>query len=168
MPAVQLSPLLIQHFDGNDGEPLVGGKLFTYAAGTTTKLATYTDSSGGTPNTNPVILDSRGEANVWMQAGLAYKFVLSPATDTDPPTDPIWTEDNILGIPSVAAAPVTYGPVAVAGLAYALPSTPMSSFLQVFLDGQLQLPANYNLVGNILTFTGLVMTEYQWLQVSYV
>jgi len=49
-----------QFFDAN-GSPLVGGKVYTYAAGTTTPLATYTDASAATPNTNPVILDSRGE-----------------------------------------------------------------------------------------------------------
>ena len=44
----------LQFFD-NNGNPLVGGKLYTYAAGTTTPLATYTDASSGTPNTNPII-----------------------------------------------------------------------------------------------------------------
>ena len=43
-----------------DGTPLVGGKVYTYAAGTTTPQATYTDAGGGTPNENPVVLDSRG------------------------------------------------------------------------------------------------------------
>jgi hypothetical protein len=55
----------VQFFDAN-GEPLVGGKLYTYAAGTSSPLATYTDSTGNTANANPVILDSRGEANVWL------------------------------------------------------------------------------------------------------
>ena len=67
----------LQFFDAN-GNPLVGGKLFTYAAGTTTPLATYTDSSAGTPNTNPIILNARGEANVWLD-NTTYKFVLKTA-----------------------------------------------------------------------------------------
>lgn len=92
-----LSPLPIQKFFASDGRPLAGGKLFTYTAGTTTKVATYTDSTGGTPNTNPVILNFRGEANVWLDPTLTYKFVLSPANDTDPPTNPIWTEDQVAG-----------------------------------------------------------------------
>ena len=77
-----------QFFDAN-GNPLVGGKLYTYAAGTTTPLATYTDSSGGTPNTNPVILDSRGEANVWLGSA-NYKFKLTTSTDVE-----VWTVDNV-------------------------------------------------------------------------
>lgn len=84
-----LSPLpKMQFFDAN-GEPLVGGKLYTYAAGTTTPLATYTSSSGAVSNTNPVILDARGEANVWL-ALQAYKFKLTTAADVE-----IWTVDNV-------------------------------------------------------------------------
>lgn len=90
-----LSPLPIQKFFGNDGNPLNGGLLFTYVAGTTTKLATYKDSTGGPVNTNPIVLDYRGEANVWLDPTLTYKFVLAPSTDTDPPTNPIWSVDNI-------------------------------------------------------------------------
>ena len=57
------SPIM-QFFDAN-GNPLVGGKLYTYAAGTTTPQATFTDYNGATANTNPVIFNSRGEAAVW-------------------------------------------------------------------------------------------------------
>ena len=78
----------LQFFDAN-GNPLSGGKLYTYAAGTTTPLATYTDSSAGTPNTNPVILDSRGEANVWLASSL-YKFKLTTSADVE-----VWTVDNV-------------------------------------------------------------------------
>lgn len=56
--------------------PLVGGKLYTYAAGTTTPKDTFADESGDTANPNPVELDARGEANVWLGDG-AYKFVLT-------------------------------------------------------------------------------------------
>lgn len=90
-----LSPEPVLHFVDNNGNPLVGGKLFTYSAGTTSPLATYTDSTGTVPNSNPVVLNTRGEANVWINPALAYKFVLSPSTDTNPPTNPIWTVDNI-------------------------------------------------------------------------
>lgn len=78
----------LQFFDAN-GVPLVGGKLYTYEAGTTTPLATYTDSSGGSFNTNPIILDARGEANVWLGSS-SYKFVLKTSTDVE-----IWTVDNV-------------------------------------------------------------------------
>lgn len=91
---MNLAPLPIQKFFGNNGRPLDGGLLFTYTAGTTTKVATYQDEAG-TPNTNPIELNFRGEANVWLDPELTYKFVLSPRDDTDPPTASIWTVDNI-------------------------------------------------------------------------
>ncbi len=53
---------------------------------------TYTDASGGTPNTDPVILDARGEASVWLDARLSYKSVLKTALDAT-----LYTEDNVQG-----------------------------------------------------------------------
>lgn len=73
--------------------PLAGGKLYTYAAGTTTPLATYTDSTEGTTNANPVVLNAAGEANVWLAATSRYKLVLKDASDST-----LWTVDDIPGI----------------------------------------------------------------------
>jgi len=88
------TPPKLQFFDAN-GNPLAGGKLYTYAAGTTTPLATYTDYGGGTANANPVILDSRGEANVWFGTS-QYKVKLTTADDVE-----VYTVDNLNG-PDVA------------------------------------------------------------------
>ena len=88
------------------GEPLVGGQLYTYIAGTTTLQATYTDSTATTANTNPIILDSRGEANVWL-GGAIYKFVLKDADGAL-----IWTVDNI-SAPTAAVSPVLSGNVTI-------------------------------------------------------
>lgn len=103
MPAtVSLAPIPKLRFSDNNGNPAAGFLLFTYASRSTTKQNTYTDATGATPNANPVILDSRGEGAVWVDDSLAYKFVLAPPWDTDPPTNPVWTID---GVPSVASAP---------------------------------------------------------------
>jgi len=75
----------------NNGNPLVGGLLTTYAAGTTTPIATYKDSIG-TLNTNPIILNFRGEADVWLTPNVAYKLAL---TDSAGNTIPGWPIDNI-------------------------------------------------------------------------
>ena len=96
--AVILSPLAgagWQFFDDN-GDPLTGGLLYTYAAGTTTPLTTFTDSTGATPNTNPIVLDSAGRvtAQVFLTTGSSYKFVLQTSASVT-----IWTKDNIDGIP---------------------------------------------------------------------
>jgi len=90
-----LSPTVKQQFFDNNGRPLVNGKLFTYEAGTSTKLATYTGPSSST-NSNPVALDFRGECSLWIPPNVAYKYVLAPSTDTDPPTNPIWSVDDVV------------------------------------------------------------------------
>lgn len=96
---MNLSPLPIQKFFANNGRPLVSGRLFTYEAGTSDKIATYIDASGGTPNTNPIVLDFRGECRLWIDPQQAYKFILAPPGNDDPPTNPIWTVDNITAAP---------------------------------------------------------------------
>lgn len=95
---MNLSPLPIQKFFSNIGLPLVGGRLFTYIAGTSTKVATYTNA-GGTLNTNPIVLNFRGECRLWIDPQQAYKFVLAPPGIDDPPTNPIWTVDDITAAP---------------------------------------------------------------------
>lgn len=89
------TPPKLQFFDAN-GAPLAGGKLYTYAAGTTTPQTTYTDSTGVSANTNPIILDSRGEASVWLDTPL-YKMALYDSTNVL-----IWTVDNIGGFATLA------------------------------------------------------------------
>lgn len=105
MTSVSLSPVAVQDFFIN-GAPAVGGLLFIYAAGTENKIVTYTDSSGDNDQTNPVALNSRGEpenqfgasVGLWIPAGVAYKLVFAPPAASDPPTNPIWTVDNLGGV----------------------------------------------------------------------
>ena len=85
-----------QQFLDVNGNPLTGGKLYSYEAGTTTPQTTYTTVSGDVPHANPIILDSAGRVpggQIWLTAGLNYKFVLTSSTDTS-----IGTWDNITGI----------------------------------------------------------------------
>ena len=81
-----------QFFD-NNGVPLAGGLIYTYAAGTTTPQATYTSSSGTIAQSNPIVLNSAGRVSVgevWVSEGITYKFVLKDSTGTT-----IGTYDNI-------------------------------------------------------------------------
>lgn len=94
-------------FELADGTPAVGNKLFFYVAGSVnTKQNTYTSSTGLVANANPIILNSLGTPTneIWFTSGQTYKVVYAPSTDTDPPTSPIWTIDNLAGINDVAAA----------------------------------------------------------------
>lgn len=84
-----------QQFFDNSGNPLSGGKLFSYAAGTTTPAATYTSSNGATAHTNPIILDASGRVpsgEIWLTDAVIYKFVLQTSTNVL-----IATYDNISG-----------------------------------------------------------------------
>lgn len=96
MASVLLSPVGIgqQYFD-NNGVPLAGGLIYTYQAGTSTPLATYTDNGGITANANPIVLDSAGRVpyEIWMFTGYSYKFVIQSATATS-----IQTLDNLYPI----------------------------------------------------------------------
>lgn len=65
------------YFADDDGNPLSGGKLYTYAAGTNTPKATYTTAAGDIENANPVELDSAGRATVFLSG--SYKFSLTTA-----------------------------------------------------------------------------------------
>lgn len=85
--AVTLNPYSRQQFFSSTGAPLASGCVFTYQAGTSTPLATYTDSTGLFQNSNPIILDSAGEASIWLTAN-AYRFVLVAAGGTNCSTGP--------------------------------------------------------------------------------
>ena len=79
---------LFQAYDSNV-DPLSGGLVYTYEAGTTTAKATYQEDD--TENTNPVVLDSTGRAEIYGTG--SYKFVLKTSAGVT-----IWTLDNIKGI----------------------------------------------------------------------
>lgn len=121
-----LSPSPKMQFFTAAGAPLVGGKLYTYASGTTVPAATYTTSAGTTANTNPVILDSRGEASVWFGPS-RYTLVLKDSLD-----NLIWTAD---GINSMIGA---QNPVTVATVGQTVVTVPeygLGGYLMVIVDG---------------------------------
>jgi hypothetical protein len=86
---MNLAPVLKQQFFDNNGLPLAGGSLYSYVAGTTTPQATYANATG-TTNANPVVLDSAGRADIWLDPTLSYKFILQDASGNT-----IYSEDNV-------------------------------------------------------------------------
>lgn len=88
---VSLAPVPLQTFFDVNGNPLSGGKVFTYLAGTTTPAATYVDAGGITLNSNPIILNAAGQANIWILNSTAYKFVVQSSSGVTQ-----WTVDNIV------------------------------------------------------------------------
>jgi hypothetical protein len=71
----------VQFFDAN-GVPLSGGLLYTYLSGTSTPATTYTARAATVNNTNPIVLDAAGRtpAEIWLDGGVLYKFVLKSST----------------------------------------------------------------------------------------
>ena len=84
-----IAPMLKQHFELN-GDPLTSGKLYSYIAGTNTPILTYKDSTSASYNTHPIILDSNGDCDLWLNPANAYKFKLATSTNVE-----LWTVDNI-------------------------------------------------------------------------
>lgn len=96
MASVLLSPYGNgQQFFDDNGVPLAGGLIYTYQAGSSTPLATYTDNGGVIANSNPIVLDSSGRVpqEIWLFTGYAYKFILKNSDDVL-----IQTLDNIYPI----------------------------------------------------------------------
>jgi hypothetical protein len=138
MATTSLSPTpKLQFFDLN-GAPLSGGKLYTYAAGTTTPLASYTDFTGNIANTNPIILDSRGEANVWLE-GAIYKFALYDSTNVL-----IWTVDNINGTTFATNFTGTGSQVAF---------SVVNGFTAIYINGVYQNRNTYTVSSGTVTFS---------------
>jgi hypothetical protein len=155
--AVFLSPVggaAAQFFD-NNGNPLSGGKLFSYAAGTTTPAVTYTSSSGNTAHTNPIILDSAGRVpggEVWLDGATQYKFVLKTSVDVL-----IATYDNVWGIGaagSIAATAIQNFTGTGSTVTYTLASAPISeNSTNVYINGVYQQKNTYSVAGTVLTFS---------------
>ncbi len=146
-----LTPWPRSQFLDNNGRPAVGYQLFTYEAGTSTKLDTYTDSTGGTANTNPIELDYRGEAAIWVPPNVAYKYVLAPPSDTDPPTHPIWSVDQLVSSQLVTL----YGGVDT-GVTNAYVLTFTANF-SAYADGIViyWIPSNTNTTASTINVNGL-------------
>jgi len=127
-----------QFFDAN-GKPLAGGKVWTYDAGTTNPKATYTDATGLVANTNPVILDSAGMANIWMVGN--YKVTVTDSLDI-----PIYTIDNVNNYSASAQVLAGDGLTTI----YTVSS---SSVIGIYINGVYQNKSSYTLVGTTLTFS---------------
>lgn len=126
--AVNLSPVgnAFQFFS-NLGIPLAGGKIYTYQAGSSTPLATYSDNGGVYPNANPIVLgvDGRPADEIWLLNGYNYKFVLKDADDVT-----IQTYDNLYGIIGTQSAVGTTIPTGMISLWYgATGSVPVGWYL---------------------------------------
>jgi hypothetical protein len=153
MAVVFLSPVggaAAQFFD-NNGVILSGGKLYTYAAGTTTPLVSYTTSAGNVARTNPIVLNSAGRVGdggeIWITSA-PYKFVLTNSTDVL-----IATYDNLLGIGVVnyTIQNFTGNGSTVSFTLSSAPNSENSTF--VYINGVYQQKNTYSVASTSLLFS---------------
>ena len=144
--AVFLSPVggVAAQFFTNTGAVLTGGKLYTYAAGTTTPQTTYTTSVGNVARTNPIVLDAAGRVpdggEIWILP-VSYKFVLKDSNDVL-----IATYDNIFGSGAFAVTNYTGNGLNVA---YAV----TGNVVAVYINGVYQNRNTYSVINTTLTFS---------------
>ena len=144
--AVFLSPVggAAAQFFTTTGAVLTGGKLYTYAAGTTTPQVSYTTSTGNVARTNPVVLDAAGRVpnggEIWILP-VGYKFVLKDSTDVL-----IATYDNIFGIGATSVTNYTGNGSTVA---YAI----SGNVVGVYINGVYQNRNTYTVASGTLTFS---------------
>jgi hypothetical protein len=141
MPTVTLMPFPKFQAMTTAG-PLAFGLVYTYQAGTTTPLATYTDQGGGTANANPLTLDAQGEADVWFIAGDSYKVSVHDANDA-----PLWTVDNII-VPTIP----TSGSILPTGASWVRLA---GTFTAAAYSGQAEIP----LAGFFPTYNRVLFVE---------
>lgn len=160
-----------QFFDAN-GVPLSGGLLYTYLAGTTTPATTFTSSSGAQNNTNPIVLNSAGRtpAEIWVNGGVFYKFVLKTSTyvqigsyDNIPAIDDITTSSTLITVAGTntltATATPTLGGYAVGQVFSFIPQNTNTDIVTINIDsngpryitrdGQVNLAAGDLLAGKM-------------------
>jgi hypothetical protein len=135
-------------FFTDDGVPLAGGLIYSYAAGTTTPKTTYTSSAGNIAHPNPIILNSAGRVpsgEIWLTAG-SYKFVLATSTNVT-----IATYDNVFAVGGNNLI-VNY----VGTGSQTIFTLPFSSIIntQVYINGVYQNQSTYS-----LTRTTIVISE---------
>jgi len=151
--AVFLSPFGgagVQFFD-NSGDPLTGGKIYSYAAGTTTPQATYTTYVGNVAHTNPIVLDAAGRVpsggEIWLLPPL-YKFVLETSTGVL-----LATLDNIGGI-GAASYQVQNFTGTGAQTTFTLNTASFGeNYTFVYINGVYQQKNTYTVAGTTLTFS---------------
>lgn len=140
-----------QLFNDN-GDPLAGGKIYTYLAGSTTPATTYTTSAGNIAHSNPIQLDAAGRVpsgEIWLTNGIFYKFIVEDAA-----SNLIGTYDNISGINQSAFTNIANFTGDGSTLTFTLPAAPISeNYINIFINGVYQFKNTFSVTGTTLTFS---------------
>ena len=136
-----------QFFD-NNGAPLAGGLIYTYAAGTTTPQATYTTNAGTVAHPNPIVLNSAGRVpggEIWLLFA-SYKFVLQTSAAVLIATyDNITSDAGIISIANFTGDGTT--------VSFGLGNATNENTTNVYINGVYQQKNTYLLSGSNLVFS---------------
>jgi hypothetical protein len=155
--SVSLSPIggAGAQFFSNIGQPLAGGKIYTYAAGTSTPQTAYTTSAGNIAHSNPIVLDSSGRVpaggEIWLTSSQKYKFVINDSSG-----NLIGTYDNISGNgagPSTQQVQIATAGQTVFTLTGGMTYLPGANTLSVYIDGVKQYVSSAYTETNSTTVT---------------
>jgi len=150
--AVFLSPIggAAAQFFNNDGTVLAGGKIYTYAAGTSILKPTYTSSLGNIAHTNPIILDSAGRVpggEIWLTA-ISYKFSIFTSANVL-----IGIYDNLSGIGFVSYQINNFTGTGLQTIFTLSAESSGQNFTFVYINGVYQNKNTYTVSGVTLTFS---------------
>jgi hypothetical protein len=151
--AVFLSPVggVAAQFFTNTGAVLTGGKLYTYAAGTTTPQVSYTTNAGNVARTNPVVMDAAGRVpdggEIWITSA-SYKFVLTDSNDVL-----IATYDNISGIGAASYQIQNFTGTGSQTVFTLSAASFGEDYTFVYINGVYQNKNTYTVNGTTLTFS---------------
>lgn len=137
-------------FFTNDGVPLAGGLIYSYAAGTTTPKTTYTSSLGTIAHTNPIVLNSAGRVpsgEIWLTLG-SYKFILATSTNVT-----IATYDNVFSVAGDFNLVANFTGDGTQTI-FVLPLSPVNeNSTQIYINGVYQNKDTYSVTTTSITFS---------------
>ena len=137
-------------FFTDDGVPLSGGLIYSYAAGTTTPKTTYTSSLGTIAHPNPIILNSAGRVpsgEIWLTLG-GYKFILATSTNVT-----IATYDNVFSVAGDFNLVANFTGTGTQTI-FILATSPISeNSTQIYINGVYQNKDTYSVVNTTITFS---------------
>ena len=115
-PTASVMPMPHIQFFNKTGQPLAGGLVYTYQTGTLIPQATYKDAYQVTANSNPVVLDSGGYADIWLASGQSYRIVVASSANvtqstTDNVSDPYMLNQSNFAVLNSTATQTFSGPV---------------------------------------------------------
>lgn len=95
------------------GAPATGAKIYVYLTGTATPATTYSNYTG-TANAHPIVCDSRGECDVWVNNndGQLYDITVKTSADVT-----IYTAEKISGVQNITSDLVVFTPAGAGAVA---------------------------------------------------